>query len=123
MSQISGVDFSVSNLIEDSPASINIDDVVPQKCYACGYKTTGTLEWETMFWLRIMMLNSCTLKNQLQSFFWPCRGDVYWVPAENLICDVNPLEASTSGWFYVFEEVNFLGLFLISMFFKDFFCC
>ena len=35
---ISGVNFSVSNLIEDSPASTNIEDVKPQKFYACRYK-------------------------------------------------------------------------------------
>ena len=38
MSQISGVDFPVSNLNKDSPASINIEEVIPQKFYACHYK-------------------------------------------------------------------------------------
>ena len=37
MSWISGVDFPVSNLIEDSPTSINIEEVI-QKFYACCYK-------------------------------------------------------------------------------------
>ena len=38
MSQISGVDFPVSNLNKVSPASINIEEVIPQKFYACHYK-------------------------------------------------------------------------------------
>ena len=38
MSRISGVDFPVSNLIEDSPASINIEEVIPRKFYACRYE-------------------------------------------------------------------------------------
>ena len=38
MSRISGVDFAASNLIEDSPASINIEEVLPQKFYACHYE-------------------------------------------------------------------------------------
>ena len=29
MSRISGVDFAVSNLIEDSPASVDIQEVMP----------------------------------------------------------------------------------------------
>ena len=37
MYRISGVDFPVSNLIEDSPVSINIEEVIPQK-------TSGTSE-------------------------------------------------------------------------------
>ena len=40
-------------------------------------------------------------------FFWPSRDDVYWVPAENLVCKVNTPEASTTGRFYVYEKVNF----------------
>ena len=43
MSQILGVDFPESNLIEDSPASIHIEEVIPQKFYAI-MKTIGTLE-------------------------------------------------------------------------------
>ena len=38
MSRILGVNFSVSNLIEDSPASINIEEVIPRKFYACCYE-------------------------------------------------------------------------------------
>ena len=35
MSQISGVDFKVSNLIEYSAVSINLEEIIPQKFYAC----------------------------------------------------------------------------------------
>ena len=40
MSRISGVDFPVSNLIEYSPVSINIEEIIPQKfyAYACNYE-------------------------------------------------------------------------------------
>ena len=37
-SWISGVDFPVSDLIEDSPASINIEEVISQKFYGCRYE-------------------------------------------------------------------------------------
>ena len=38
MSRISGVDFPLSNLIEDSPVSINIEGVIPKTFYACRYE-------------------------------------------------------------------------------------
>ena len=38
MSWISGVDFPVSDLIEDSPASINIEEAISQKFFACRYE-------------------------------------------------------------------------------------
>ena len=38
MSWISGVDFPVSNLIEDSPTTINIEEVIPEKSFACCYE-------------------------------------------------------------------------------------
>ena len=38
MSRISGVDFLLSNLTENSPASINIEEVIPQKFHACCYE-------------------------------------------------------------------------------------
>ena len=44
ISRISGVDFPVSNLIEDSPASKNIEEVTSQKFYACRCESDGTLE-------------------------------------------------------------------------------
>ena len=37
MSWVSGVDFQISNLIEDPPGSVNIE-VIPQKFYACHYE-------------------------------------------------------------------------------------
>ena len=38
ITQISGVDFPVSNLTEDSPASIIIEEVIPQEFYVCHYE-------------------------------------------------------------------------------------
>ena len=38
LTQISGVDFPVSNLTEDSPASIIIEEVIPQEFYVCHYE-------------------------------------------------------------------------------------
>ena len=38
MFQISDVDVTVSNFIEGSPTSINIEEVIPQKFYACRYE-------------------------------------------------------------------------------------
>ena len=38
MFENSGVDFPVSNLIEDSPASINTEEIIPQKFNASHYK-------------------------------------------------------------------------------------
>ena len=38
MSWILGVDFPVSNLTEDSPVSIDLEEVIPQTFYACSYK-------------------------------------------------------------------------------------
>ena len=40
MSRISRVDFPVSNMIEYSPVSINIEEIIPQKfyAYACRYE-------------------------------------------------------------------------------------
>ena len=97
ISRISVVDFPVSNLIEDSPASINIDDVVPQKCYACGYKNNWYFGMGNYVLIENNDVEFMYPKEPASKYFWPCRGDVYWVPAENLICEVNPLEASTSG--------------------------
>ena len=109
MSRISGVDFPLSNLIEDSPVSINIEGVIPQTFYACRYEN----DW----YLGIanyaspenndVNLKFMHTKGPASKFFWPSRYDVCWVSAENLICEVNPPEASTTGRFYVFEEVNF----------------
>ena len=38
MSRISEVDFPVSNMIEGSPPSINIEELIPQKFYVCCYE-------------------------------------------------------------------------------------
>ena len=46
-------------------------------------------------------------KGPASKFFWPSKDDACWVPAEMVICEVNPPEASTTGRFYVFQEVNF----------------
>ena len=52
MSWILGVDFLVSNLTEDSPVSIDLEEVIPQKFYACSYKNdryfgiANCFDWE-----------------------------------------------------------------------------
>ena len=44
MYRISGIAFPVSNLIEDSPASINVEKVIPQKFMPQVTKMIGTLK-------------------------------------------------------------------------------
>ena len=46
-------------------------------------------------------------KGPATKFFWPSRDDICWVPVENIICEVNAPEASTTGRFYIFEKINF----------------
>ena len=46
-------------------------------------------------------------KGPASKFFWPSKDDACWIPAEMVKCEVNPPEASTTGRFYVFQEVNF----------------
>ena len=99
MSRISGVNFPVSNLFEDSLASVNIEEVIPQKFYACCYEN----DW----YFGIVNYVPIDPTGSVSKIFWPSRGDVCWVPPENVICEVNPPEVSTTGQFYVFEEVNF----------------
>ena len=36
-------------------------------------------------------------KGPASKVFWPSSDDVCWVPVENLIYEVNPPEASTTG--------------------------
>ena len=36
-------------------------------------------------------------KGPASKFFWSSKDDVCWVPAKNLICEVNLPEASTTG--------------------------
>ena len=109
MSQISGVDFPVSNLIDDSPASTNIEEVIPQTFYACSYEK----DWYFVIANHVLIENNDVNvkfmhpKGPASKFFWPSKDDVCWVPAKNLICEVKPPEASTTGRFYVLEEVNF----------------
>ena len=108
MSRISGVDFPVQNLIEDSTASINIEEVIPQKFYACHYENNwyfGIVNYVSIEYNDVNV-KFMRPKGPASKFFWPSK-DVCWVPAENLKCKVNPPEASTTGQFYVFEEVNF----------------
>ena len=73
MSQISGIDFPASNLIEDSPASINIEEVIPQKFYPCCYEN----DW--CFGIAKFV------HPKPSKVFWPSRDEVCWVPAENLV--------------------------------------
>ena len=107
ISRISVVDFPVSNLIEDSPASINIEEAIPQKFYGCRYEN----DWYFGIANYVSIENSVNVKfmhpkGPASKFFWPSRDDVCWVPAENLICEVNPPDASTTRRLYVFQ-VNF----------------
>ena len=119
MTRIS-VDFPVSNLIEDSPASIDIVEVTPQKLVVmlAVKKVIGTLGQQNVS----IENNDVNVKfkhpkGPALKFFCPSKDDVCWVPAEDLTCEANPPEASTTGKFYVFEEVNIQGLFPISMFY------
>ena len=100
MSRISGVDFPVSNLIEDSLASITMEEVIPQKFYACRYEN----DW--YFGIANYLSNENNVivnimhpKGPASKIFWPSSDDVCWVPAKNLICVVNPPEASTTRRF------------------------
>ena len=97
MSRISVVDFPVSNLIEDSPTSINIEEAIPQKFYGCPYEN----DWYFGIANYVSIENSVNVKfmhpkGPASKSFWPSRDDVCWVPAENLICEVNPPDASTT---------------------------
>ena len=121
MTQIS-VDFPVSNLIEDSPASIDIVEVTPQKLVVmlAVKKVIGTLGQQIVS----IENNDVNVKfkhpkGPALKFFCPSKDDVCWVPAEDLMCEANPPEASTTGKFYVFEEVNIQGLFLISVLYSQ----
>ena len=109
MSRISGVDFPVSNLIEDSPASINIEESLPQKFYACCYENDWYFGIANYVPIENNDVNLKFMhpKGSASKIFWPSRGDVCWVLPENVICEVNPPEASTTRQFYVFQEVNF----------------
>ena len=102
MSQISGIDFPVSNLIEDSPASVNIEEVIPQKFYVCCYKNNWYFGKANYVLIENNDVNVKFLrpKGPTLKFFWSSRDDVCWIFAENLICEVNPLETSTTGQFY-----------------------
>ena len=108
MSSVSGVDFRISNLIEDLPGSVNIE-VIPQKFYACHYENDWYFGIANYVSIENNDVNEKFMhpKGPASIFFWSSRDEVCWVPAENLICEMNLPEASTTGWFYVFEEVNF----------------
>ena len=73
MSRISGVDFPVSNLIEDSSLSINIEEVIPQKFYACCYKN----DWYCGIANYVLIENNDVNlkfmhpKGPASKFFWP----------------------------------------------------
>ena len=105
MSQISVVEFPVSNLIEDSPASINIEEVIPQKFYACRYEN----DWYFGIANYVLIENNDVNvkfmhpKGPTSKFSWPSRDHFCYVPAKNLICEVNSPEASTTGRFYIFS--------------------
>ena len=110
-------------MIEDSPASIYVEEVIPQTFYACSYKNDRYLGIANYVLTENNDVNVKLMhpKGPASKLFWPIRGGNCWVPAENLLFEVNPPEASTTGPFYVFE-VNFLVFFLILMFCKDFLC-
>ena len=109
MSRISGVDFPVSNLIEDSPASINIEEVIPRKFYACRYENDWYFGIANYVSIETNDVDVKFMhpKRPASKFFWPSRDDVCWISVENLICEVSSLQASTTGRFCVSEEVNF----------------
>ena len=97
MCQISGLDFPVSNLIDDSSASINIEEVIPQKFYACHFENNWYFGIANYVLIENNDVNVKFMhpKGPASKFFRPRRDDVCWVPAENLICEVNPPQATT----------------------------
>ena len=44
-------------------------------------------------------------KGPASKFLWTIKADVCWVPAENLICEMNPPEASTAGDFMFLKKL------------------
>ena len=95
-------------MIKDSPAPINIAEVIPHKFFACHSENDwyfGIANYVSIEnnHVKVKFMNP---KGPASKFFWPSRDDVCWVPAENLICEVNPPDASTTRRLYVFQ-VNF----------------
>ena len=80
MSRISGVDFSVSSLIEDSQASINIEEVIAQNFYACCYENDwyfGTANYVLIEnnYVNVKFMHP---KGPASKFFWASRDGICW---------------------------------------------
>ena len=95
-------------MIKDSPAPINIEEVIPHKFFACRsendwyFGITNYVSIENNH-VKVKFMNP---KGPASKFFWPSRDDVCWVPAGNLLNETNPPGNSSTGRFYNFEEIN-----------------
>ena len=98
MSRISGVDFPVSNLTEDSSASINIEKVISQKFYACRYKNDWYFGIANYVSTENNDVNVKFMhpKGPASKFFGPV-GMMFAGFLLKILCEMNPPEASTTG--------------------------
>ena len=99
----------MSILISAFSTGITQRIVVKSKKNCKAYKKEGEKEKDYILklvtFLHLQVITPCQKVNR---YFVPdTRDDICWVPAKNLICEVNLPEASTTRQFYVFKEVNF----------------
>ena len=100
--------FAETNLIEGSPATISIEEVTPQTFYACRYEK----DWYFRIVIQVSIENNVNVKlippiKPASKNVRPTGDNICWVPAKNVICEVNPPEVSTTRKPYHFQDINF----------------